>query len=232
MKAQINVRERAIGRLRRLLQRKSAARVQMAIIVIVTGIAGILTSGLLLYFGLSLMWLRYGLAVGVAYLVFLFSVWIWLLFHRSRAKSRDVVEGFCDATDLLDLASIDLPGGAGGGSGEAAVDAAGALDLDDLLLVVALVVIAAAAVVASVYVIFIAPSLFAEVLLDGALSVGLYRRLKAVGQPSWVRSVIRKTWLPFFTVIVTFIVAGLVMQVMLPGVDSIGDVLRHLRMLH
>jgi hypothetical protein len=54
----------------------------MCLLVSLTGAAGFVTSYLLLRAGLIDMWVRYLASIGVAYLVFLVLLWLWL---RTRA---------------------------------------------------------------------------------------------------------------------------------------------------
>lgn len=56
----------------------------MLLILWGTGMAGFLLSFLLLRAGLSAMWLRYPLAVGLAYGVFLALLRVWLSYQESR----------------------------------------------------------------------------------------------------------------------------------------------------
>jgi hypothetical protein len=107
---------------------------------------------------------------------------------------------------------------AGAGSG---------LDLDDGAWVL-LVAGAAAAVVlgAAVYVVYIAPVLFAELLLDAALAAGLYHRLRGVDGRTWWHSAIRRTILPVAASALAMSLAGAIMQSVYPQASSIGMVWR------
>jgi phage shock protein PspC (stress-responsive transcriptional regulator) len=135
-----------------------------------------------------------------------------------------------DAMDVVDIVEVladgkpvdtDFTGGGGSGGGfDIGVD----FDLDELLVVIVALAAVLAGLIASLYIVFTSPSLFAEVLLDGALSVGLYKRLKKLEQRHWLQSAIKKTWVPFLVVLLFFFIAGLIMQNYVPGADSIGDV--------
>jgi uncharacterized PurR-regulated membrane protein YhhQ (DUF165 family) len=82
--------------------------------------------------------------------------------------------------------------------------------------------------VASVYVVPIAPLLFAEVLVDGALSYALFHRLRRKQeQRHWLRSALRRTLLPFLATAVFLAAAGAAMQIHAPGARSIGQVMAH-----
>ncbi len=246
--------------------RLSMPRLQMAVIVAATGGAGFLASYLLLEAGLGRMWLRYPLAVGLAYLVFFLLLRVWLAWQR---------HGF--DPDLPDL-GLDLADGGGGGGGGAGTGAswggkggsfggggasssfespgvalpapsspapaarvagvarsrgssAGSgfdldLDLDELLVVAVVAALALSLAAAAVYVVSLAPVLLAEVLADGLLSVGLYRRLKRPHPGHWAAGALRRTWVPALVVAVLFTAAGAVLQQLAPEARSIGGAWR------
>lgn len=79
-----------------------------------------------------------------------------------------------------------------------------------------------------IYVVYAAPPLLAEVLLDGALVTGLYRRLKRGEQPHWIHGAVRRSWLPALLAALFFGVAGYAMQLLAPEAKSIGEVLQRL----
>lgn len=75
-------RHREIRRIRGDLERDSFPRLQMFLLVTLTGASGFVASYFLLHAGFVEMWLRYLVSFGVAYLMFLFLLWLWL---RTRA---------------------------------------------------------------------------------------------------------------------------------------------------
>jgi hypothetical protein len=102
------------------------------------------------------------------------------------------------------------------------------LDLDEVVVIVAVVAAIVAAIAASVWVVVSAPELFAEVLFDGVLSAGLYRRLRRLNHRQWWEGAVRHTWLPVLVTALTFSAAGYLMQRYAPEAASIGAVWRHL----
>jgi hypothetical protein len=104
---------------------------------------------------------------------------------------------------------------------------AGGVDLDDGAWVLIVAAVAAALVLgAAMYVIYIAPILFAEILLDAALAAGLYRRLRDVDRRRWWQSAIRRTLLPAVVSALIMSIAGAIMQSVYPEASSIGKVWR------
>lgn len=211
-------RQREIDRLRDQLERHGFPRLKMMLIVGLTGAGGFLASYAALTAGLASMTIRYPLAVGIAYVVFLFLLWLWL---RTSAE------------DYADL----CPDGSGGGSGSGGcsggsdpgadtglgdvVDAVGGADEFAIPLLVLLGI--AVLVLAAGWIVYTAPLLFAELLVDGVLAASLYRRLKGLETRHWLETAIRRTALPFVATALTFCVAGWVMQAIAPQAQSIGE---------
>ncbi|HEX8072151.1 MAG TPA: hypothetical protein VF546_19550 [Pyrinomonadaceae bacterium] len=119
-------------------------------------------------------------------------------------------------------------GGGGGGGGGFSLD----LDLDDgwwIVAVVLVVVAALALVIISGYIIYAAPAMLAEVLVDGALALGLYRRLPQEAAPRhWLRAVLGRTWWLVLIFMLLLGGAGYACQRAFPEARSIGGVWRAL----
>ena len=115
--------------------------------------------------------------------------------------------------------------------GEAAGKVADGLDLDEgslpimvVLLIVGFVVILASA---AFYVIYIAPALLAEVVVDGALTYALYRRVRVEESRSWLLAACRRTAIPFAATAIFVSCIGAGMSMYAPGARSIGEVIHH-----
>jgi hypothetical protein len=265
-------RERLIQKTKERLLRHGLPRLQMSILLALTGASGFLTSYILLKSGVDSMALRYPVAVMVAYGVFLLLLRVWLAIQKD---DWDDVADFVDAGDLAELA-VDGATSVGRGAGEgfaggggsfggggtstsfqappaplasyaqqapAAVRSASAggksgggsgfsfdFDLDEpaaLLVLVALAVLAVAVLGAAFYVLWTAPVLLAEVLVDGLLLTGLYRRLRKTEEPGhWVFAAIRRTWIPAVIVALLFSFAGYLLQEAAPEARSIGPAIQ------
>jgi hypothetical protein len=247
-------RARVIRRVESHLRSDSFPRLQMMLLVALTGGFGLLASFSLLRAGLDSMAFRYPLALVASYLFFLFLLWLWL-----RTKASD----YLGAPDLSALVqpggqpapSVDFASGGGGdfggggasGSFDAPVAdldgvahapmkavgaAAGSIgDTDELAIPIAAMVIAAAfaagLALAALYAIYIAPVLFAELLVDGALSYALFRRLRSKDRPLWLASAMRRTVVPFAATAIFLAVIGAAMSAYAPEAKSIGQVIGH-----
>jgi hypothetical protein len=249
----------AVIHLQRKLQAQSYPRIQMGLIVALTGASGLLWSYLLLHAGVHSMALRYPLVVAAAYGVFLGLLWAWL-----RTQAADYVEA---GSNVMDGGS----GGGGGGGGNLVFRTGGGGDFggggasasfdapasplsaaaessgnsfgsevgselgegvgkvldggDDIIVPLLVVLLAIGLAVASLYIVYMAPALFAELLFDGTLSVTLYKHLKKGDEPNWVVTALRKTALPF---VLTAVFVGLVGGALghyAPGARTISEAL-------
>jgi hypothetical protein len=253
-----------IARLMGRLNRDGYPRLQMSLLVALTGGAGLLASFLLLHSaGVEAMHARYPAAVGCAYLAFLFLLWLWL-----RTKADDYLDGSIDIPDLSGMGSPGIDarpdfGGAGGdfggggasgnfvvddslpapslsigdsgaadGLGEAVGEVVGGADEGAIPLAVALLVAALVAVLlfATFYIVYLAPALFAELLVDGALSASLYRRMRGLQTRHWLESALRRTAVPFAVTALGLALIGYALHAYAPEAHTLGEVLRHFRM--
>ena len=243
-------RDHAIERTRRRLQRDGFPRLQMALLVALTGGVGFLASFALLHAGMHAMAWRYPLALGVAYLFFLFLLWLWL---RTRASdwldwpnvpsgSSGPRGGGAAETPLRSGGGGDF--GGGGASADFTVaeasgpalpevelpsvgDAAGAAgDADELAIPLLALLLALGLALASLWVVWTAPALLSEVLVDGTLSFTLYRHLRRTQPRHWLTTAVRRTVMPFLLTAVFLAVAGGVLSAAAPGARSIGEVVR------
>lgn len=194
----------------------------MSLIVALTAAVGFLSSVVLLNSGMTVMWQRYPLAVAVAYLAFLFLLWCWLKWRKDEwgdgvdysGSGRKGDGGQCAPTEKsMKLDNIGLPDITGGIDGG-----------EELVLVVVAIAILLAAASAAVWVVWVAPALFAEILVDAALARGLYRRIPGFQEQHWLQTAMKRTALPFGITATVLGLAGAAMQHFVPTAKSIGQV--------
>jgi len=188
----------------------------MLLIVVVTAVMGFLASASLLSLGFRVIWSRYVIAVLFAYAAFLLFVRLWLWLSKDDVQSdlepADLLDAADMALDAVDMAPVEGP------------DVLGALDVDaDGCLIGVLLLVVALLLGLAGYVVATAPVFFAEVLLDGVLSVGLYRRVKKLHRRHWLTSAFRHTWLAFAAAAILLGSLGAAMSHYWPEADSIGD---------
>jgi hypothetical protein len=235
--------------------RKSHPRLHASLILLLTGLAGFLASFVLLRLGIDAMWLRYPVAILFAYGVFLILLRVWLSLSRPRDFGLDIVDTTVEVVSEVSAdpgfgGGADFAGAGAGGvwqesvssvtstrsvSTIASTNSSGSggsifnfdIDLDDAWIIIPVVLLLAAGVIAALYVVYIAPALLAEILLDGVLMAGLYKRVKSIEHQHWLRSAFRQTVVPAIVVVVFFTVAGLAMQMAAPDARSIGEFWEH-----
>lgn len=239
-------RHNEIQRIKEGLEQDGFPRLQMLLLVALTGASGFMASYILLHAGLAEMWLRYLASFGIAYLAFLTLLWLWL-----RTRAEDYAG--------LDLSGVPTPrsgssgtcyGGKGGefggggasGSFEAPTgnvpmienssdsfsDAIGsAAEAEEFAIPLALIVLAGAVLVSSLFMIYSAPALFAELLVDGVLSATLYRRLRGFETRHWLETAVRRTAWPFLAAALIASASGWGMKLYAPEAKTIRDVVLH-----
>ncbi|MEH6414020.1 hypothetical protein [Pseudomonas sp. CGJS7] len=247
-------RHTEVSRLRAYLERAHWPRVQMSLIVLLTGAVGFLASfSLLELAGLGHMALRYPLATVCAYLAFLGLLWTW-----ARTRCHDAWQEL-DAPDFSSGPHPSAPncggswqggGGQSGGGGSSSgfesqaspmplqthsshsqlssKDSDSGFSLldgaDDFGWVLIAIAAALGAAIAASWVVWIAPGLMAELVLDVALAGGLYRRLRKIDSQHWLHTALRATAIPFLVVALMAGLAGYAGARYAPGADSFGDV--------
>jgi len=237
-------------RARRRLQRDGWPRLQMGLIVLLTGGAGFLASQLLHSWGLHALVLRYPLAVLLAYLVFLGLMWLWVHWRWDEAAESLVPDigsgGGRGGSSPNGSAgpSWSAAGGRSGGGGasgswdgssaavpyKSVTDSIALPDLveDDsslpLLAVVGFLAVLVAVLAASVWVVWSAPVLMAELLVDAAIAGGLYRRMQGMQVQGWWRLCLAHTFWPLMGLLVFFTALGSLAQYLSPEATHLMEV--------
>lgn len=88
----------------------------------------------------------------------------------------------------------------------------------------AVILLALGIALSSLFVIWSAPVLFAEIMVDALLAAGLYRRLQVMNPRHWMYAALKRTLIPFFLTTMVLGGAGWAMQAYSPEARSLGDV--------
>lgn len=242
--------------MRHSLERHSFPRLQMTLLVAITGASGLAASYGLLHMGLLTMWSRYLVAFGIAYLVFLALLWLWLRTKLDdygdlpHLSGGDWSSGGCTDTPDIDAVGLRRSGSgdfAGGGTtahfdapaepigsssgltdtvGDAVGKAVGsATEADELAIPLLVLVLALALVFSSLYIVYTAPALLAEVAVDGLFAAGLYRRLRGLEPEHWLQTAIKRTILPFALTAMLVSGVGWGLGQAAPGAHTLGQAL-------
>jgi hypothetical protein len=194
-------------------------RFTVTVMLAFAGLAGFLSSVVMLRAGVDSMPIRYGLAAVVGYAAFLGLVRLWIAAHRDRWSPE--IDPVSDGIDCL-RASDDLPA-----VGD--VDVGGFdLDLEGLFVILLALLLALGGLFAIGYLVYAAPALLAEVMLDAALVGAVSARLRAHETQWWASGVLRRTLLPASALVLCVSLAGYVFSIAAPDARSIGGVVRGL----
>ena len=195
------------------------------------------------------MLLRYPMAVLLAYGVFLLLMWIWIRWRWDNVLdglSADVGSGSPSPRGSAVESPWSGVGGRSGGGGASASwnesarvsgDDAGELPLTGLaedeaglplLAILGLVALVATVLLASVWIVWSAPVLMAELLVDAAIAGGLYRRMQGMQEQGWWRVCVTHTIWPLLGLLVFFTVVGSLAQELAPGAVSLAQAFRAL----
>lgn len=222
------------------LEEYGYSRLELSLVVALSGVCGFLVSYGLLGGGVLSMPIRYGVAGLAGYLAFLALIRVWLAWKSRLQSAFDTVD-VLDAVDLAPRLFGDpspaslFEGGRSGGGGAAGSWAEGrssgggssgsswsdAWDGDlGWILVFAAALLAGLATIG--YVVYLAPLLLAEVLVDGVIVATIAHRVSDLERRDWTATVIRRTWLPALAVVGLLMLGGYALQKIAPDARSIG----------
>jgi len=223
-------RDRLLRRMREHLEQSSYPRLETVVLVSLAGMSGFIVSFALLSAGMTSMPVRYALAGLSGYVSFLALLGLYIAWKRRFEGNIDI------AADTLDLASHARPsspsGGRGasesrsGSGGDEVVSGSWLDGFDDLGWVVLALVAAVAGLIAVGSIVWAAPALLAEVLVDALIVSTVSRHLADSDRPDWTMTAIRRTWVPATIVILAMVSGGWALQQIAPDAASIGPALR------
>lgn len=217
-------RDAAIRGASSALKKHGWPRFQMFMIVLITGLFGFVGSVVLFHLGVEQMAARYPLAIAIAYAVFLLQLWIWL--HVEETWNGDIPVSFDGgsghAYETAD-GTASVPDGVGDSLGSAAEVAADGEGCVVVLVLAVVVILAGGLVFTAFYLVWGAPVLMGELLVDAALSYGLYRNLRKQDREYWLFTALRRTAWVFLLVAMLALVCGAVLARMAPGSRTLGE---------
>ena len=250
-------RKSEVNRILEKLQKESFPRIQMSFLVLITLGMSLLISYSLLSMGLNTLWLRYFCTCLGAYGIFLSLLWLWI---RTRMEDFSGLEDIPEIPSIdLALQSIDMKveavefgsGGEFGGGGSSSsftesakvqpnffqsvdnpvVEAVGAAgEAEEFAIPLIILILLVTIILSSVFVIYSAPILFAELLLDSLLAAGLYKKLKGAEESNWFPTAIRRTIIPMLITTFVFTLCGYILQSYLPTANSLGDAVKMIQL--
>jgi hypothetical protein len=217
------------------LERRFLLRLHMTFILGGTFLAGLAATKVMFLTGIvENLALRYGVAVCVAYVMFLGLIRLWLR-YVSVKEDNDGYDFVGDGIDLGSEVLDNVPAptfrsgggsfGGGGASGSwgsvpspaAHVSSASTnrgcfpsidLDFDGLVVIVLFLALVAALLFAGVYIIYTAPAILTEAAFEAALAGVLAKRARKIDRPGWTGAVTRATAWPFLAILILSVALG------------------------
>jgi hypothetical protein len=244
--------ERVVNRLRTRLENGYWPRLHCLLLITLAAAAAFLVSFVMLSLGAHSMAVRYGLAALCGYLCFVGLIRGWVRWKWS--KMDFVADGDPGIGDAIVNMPIELPargghagaqmfsggrsgGGGASGSWGSSTRTSGSsgssgisldLDADDLIWLLVALAAALAGFAAVAYVIWIAPTLLAEVAVNAAVAGKVYHGMRKREPEHWTTNVLRRTAVAALVIVVSATVAGYALQRIAPEARSIGGVWAHL----
>jgi len=240
-------RSEIVQKTRHQLLKHGYPRLQMFLIVSLTGAIGFISSFLLLDAGMTTLWCRYAIAMGVAYLGFMGMLWVWL--HSKSEDYSDFPDFPLPSVNHEPVAAIiEGQGGAFGGGGAsgsfepAAVEStplassnSGLSDLsigdvaeaEELAIPIIVIILVTALLTLSVWIIYSAPVLFSELLVDGVLSITLYKHLRKSESGHWLETAVKHTYKPFLITLLIVVGMGWGLHAYTPDAHTLGEAIKY-----
>lgn len=130
--------------------------------------------------------------------------------------------GAWDSAPMTEAVEIDT------GPAESLGETLGSVtDADELTIPLVVIFVLLGLAFASFYVIYVAPLLLAEVLVDGAIAYAFFRHIRGLDPHHWLSSAIRRSVVPFMLTALFLAAMGMLMTHYAPEARSVGDVMRH-----
>ena len=245
-------------RIRARLDEREWARLTVLLLVGLSAGAAFLCSVAMLVLHVHSMAFRYAVASLAGYGVFLTLLHAWVRRKQQRFVPDGGVDlSSLPGPDSIplprrgaaDLASGAFRGGRSGGAGASArwnapaaratTTASGGggkggggfsfdLDGDDLFWLLVALAAAFAGIAAIAYVVWIAPTLFAEAAVNAAVAGRVYRGIRKREPNHWAGQLVRKTGLPAAIFVASMALAGYALQRVAPEAHSIRGVWQHI----
>ncbi len=220
-------------RLRKSLEKHSSPRSGMFLILLCTGTFGFITSKVLFELAhVNSMAVRYPISVLLSYGFFLSTVYFWI--SRLRSQKHVMPNKFeLEGIDQYAF-SIDSPVRTGKNIRQyddlpdVSIDVKDVVDLsvDENSIVAVIFLIFLPLFAVAVILIWLAPVLFAELLMIVVLTTSFSHRIGRVSQGSIFMESVRLTWRYFTILIVLMATSGFLLQMAFPDALTIGDLLK------
>jgi len=219
-----------VERAHRYLEKAGRPRLVMLAVLAVTLAAGFLASVAMVHLGVDRMYVRYPLAVVVAYATFLGLPWGWL-------QRQTAVQTPSENPEWLWVPGVAAIGASALGNDlvgkderrpKEPTDLSGLANFGDIgeglgALLILVLIAGVCTLIVSVYLVATSPLLLAELLVDGALLGAMSRAVSHEPAPHWSRAVVRRTWIAALVTAIVFGLVGFGIERVVPGARTLGE---------
>jgi hypothetical protein len=229
--AREKARKRALKGLRIYFAHQRWPRCTMSVIVAVSAGAAFAASFLMLEGGVTMMVVRYPLALLAGWAVFLAEMWLWAKAERRWFLPEHELEKLLHQPDPGERQEVTI-------DPEPALEWLDLPDLGDVgdlegcvlgIVMLVLIVLACIATAGVLTIVLSAPALIAEVFLDAVLATALYQRMRNIDERWWLGGAIAQTVKPVAWTALLLIVLGGTLAYIAPGAQSVGGAWRRIQ---
>ncbi len=213
-----NPKTKQLNQIKAILLSRGNPRFQMFVILSATFLCATLSSIILFKSGISLMYIRYPLAISAGYLSFFLFLRIWVFFAFKGINLHP--------DDSLHLSKIDSKSF----NLNSNVDISSApydflFEHEQAFLIFLFLILTLSILVIFGYVIFISPVFLSELILESFAMTFVYKKIHNYQQNGWYGVIIKNTIIPFLILlaIVTFI--AFLIQSALPEIKNMNDLI-------
>ncbi|TGL55421.1 hypothetical protein EHQ58_18520 [Leptospira ognonensis] len=213
-----NPKTKHLHQIKSILLKRGNPRFQMFVILSATFLSSTLSSIILFNFGISLMYVRYPLAIFAGYLsFFLFlKIWIFFAFKGMNLHPSESIELLrIDSNNSYNAGNINIT--------SAPYDFL--FEHEQAFLIILFLIFSLSILVIFGYVIFIAPVFLSELVFESFAMTFVYSKIKNYQQIGWYGVVIKNTIIPFLILLAISTLIAFSIQSAFPEIKNMSDLI-------
>ncbi|XDD45342.1 hypothetical protein AB3N60_11500 [Leptospira sp. WS39.C2] len=207
-----------LNQIKAILLKNGNPRFQMFLILSASFICATITSIVLLNLGLSLMYIRYPLAIFTGYLSFFLFLRIWVIF-AFKGMNLHPDESY----NLLRIDSNKINRSSNINSPSKLYDFL--FDYEQVFLIIFILIITFSIFIIFAYVIFISPIFLSEIVFESFALTFIYKKIKNYQSIGWYGVVIKNTIIPFLFLLALITFIAFATQSAFPEIKSMGHLI-------
>ncbi|TGM62921.1 hypothetical protein EHQ96_18365 [Leptospira levettii] len=213
-----NSKPKQLEQIKAILLKKGNPRFQMFVILSATFICATISSFILLNLGISLMHIRYPLAIFSGYLSFFLFLRIWVFF-AFKGMNLHPDESF----NLLRIDTNKMNSSSELNISSAPYDFL--FDHEQAFLIILFLILTLSILLIFGYIIFISPIFLSEIVFESFALTFVYKKIKNYQSIGWYGVVIKNTIIPFLILLSIFTFIAFIIQSAFPEIKSMSDLI-------